>query len=241
MLTATGTIPNSYMSLLMHSTVTARRAAGLALVACAALVGSRLVDAPAAAAASKLAASCLFIAVALLSDARQSRYGRIILAGLVCSWFGDMFLLVDRPGFFMAGLVSFLLAHVAYIFAFSTYGQNERWMLAALLPVAIASLVVTIWLGDYLADDMVVPVRVYTFVISLMVIAAFGARGAGGPLLIPVGATLFYLSDLSVASLQFTDPGFPNYVWGLPFYYTGQLALALSAAWVGKKGTRANE
>jgi uncharacterized membrane protein YhhN len=229
------------MSFLLHSTVTARRVAGLTLVACAVLVASRLVDASVAAAGSKLVASCLFLAVAVISGARKSRYGRIILVGLACSWFGDMFLLVERPGFFQAGLVSFLIAHVAYIPAFSTYGQNDRWMLAALLPVAAVSLAVTIWLGDYLPDDMVVPVRVYTFVISLMVIVAFGARGAGGPMLIPIGATLFYLSDLSVASLQFTDPAFPHYVWGLPFYYTGQLALALSVAWVGKKGTTAND
>ena len=90
------------------------------------------------------------------------------------------------------------------------------------------SVLVTVWLAPYLPEDMVVPVRTYTFVISLMVIMAFGARGAGSPALIPAGATLFYFSDLSVAAGQFVDPAFPNYVWGLPFYYTGQLLLALS-------------
>ena len=84
---------------------------------------------------------------------------------------------------------------------------------------------------------MLIPVRAYTFFISLMVITAFGVRGAGGPWLVPLGALLFYFSDLSVASLQFTDPPFPNYVWGLPFYYTGQLLLAMSVAFAGQRTT----
>jgi hypothetical protein len=72
-------------------------------------------------------------------------------------------------------------------------------------------------------------------VISLMVITAFGARGAGATVLIPLGATLFYFSDLSVASMQFTRQAFPSYIWGLPFYYTGQLMLAMSSAFVIKE------
>ena len=153
---------------------------------------------------------------------------RIVIAGLVLSWFGDMFLLGESQALFLAGLVSFLLAHVAYVIAFSFHGLNERWSIAALVPIAAVSILVSLWLTPHLPPEMVVPVRAYTFVISLMVITAFGARGAGGPALIPAGALLFYFSDLSVASMQFTEPQFPNYVWGLPFYYTGQLLLAMS-------------
>jgi len=139
-----------------------------------------------------------------------------------------MFLLGTSRQLFLAGLVSFLLAHIAYVIAFSIHGLNDKWSLTAFVPVAAISVFVTVWLTPYLPGDMIVPVRTYTFVISLMVIMAFGAKGAGGPLLIPAGATLFYFSDLSVAAGQFIEPTFPNYVWGLPFYYTGQLLLALS-------------
>jgi uncharacterized membrane protein YhhN len=148
--------------------------------------------------------------------------------GLTLSWLGDVFLLGSADALFLAGLASFLLAHVAFVVAFSIHGLNDRWMLAALLPVGISSVLATVWLTPYLPEGMLVPVRAYTFAISLMVVTAFGARGAGGPLIIPLGATLFYLSDLSVASLEFTDMAFPSYVWGLPFYYTGQLMLSLS-------------
>jgi uncharacterized membrane protein YhhN len=209
----------------------------LTLMACGVLIAAQSLGLPALAAPAKLIASCGFIAVALLSDARRSRYGRIILAGLVFSWFGDMFLLGDSEGLFLAGLVSFLVAHIAYILAFSTYGLSDRWCFAALLPVAVISMAVSIWLTPFVPDGMVVPVRLYTFAISLMVILAFGARGVGAPVLVPFGAALFYFSDLSVATLQFTSTAFPHYVWGLPFYYTGQLMLALSVSFVRKGDT----
>jgi len=200
----------------------------LSLAACAALVILQLNELKPAAAVAKLLASSSFLAVAMASGALRSNYGRILLGGLVFSWFGDMFLLGRGETLFLAGLVSFLLAHIAYVIAFSFHGLNDKWSIAAILPIAAISIAASIWLTPHLPESMVLPVRAYTLVISLMVITAFGARGAGGPLLIPAGAVLFYLSDLSVASLQFTSPEFPNYVWGLPFYYTGQLMLASS-------------
>ena len=76
------------------------------------------------------------------------------------------------------------------------------------------ALLVSAWLAPYLPPDMVWPVRAYTIVISLMVVMAFGTLGAGATPLIVAGASLFYLSDLSVAAMRFTDPLFPTYVLG---------------------------
>ena len=201
---------------------------GTLVIACVLLVIFQLTETPIGAVASKLVASTAFLGVAVLSGALRSRYGQVLFAGLVLSWFGDIFLLGTSRQLFLAGLVSFLPAHIAYVIAFSIHGLNDKWSLTAFIPVAAISVFVTAWLTPYLPGDTIVPVRTYTFVISLMVIMAFGAKGAGGPLLIPAGATLFYFSDLSVAAGQFIEPAFPNYVWGLPFYYTGQLLLALS-------------
>ena len=213
-----------------------RLPAAVVLLATTALVMLRMLGLIAVAGAAKLVASCAFLVVASTSGAFDSRYGRIVFAGLVCSWFGDIFLLGEGKAFFLAGLASFLLAHLAYVVAFSIYGLNDKWTLGAFLPVAIIALVVSLWLTPHVPAEMLVPVRVYTFVISLMVILAFGVKGAGGPTIVPVGALLFYLSDLSVASLQFAEQSFPHYIWGLPFYYTGQLLLALSVAYA-RKGT----
>jgi len=204
-------------------------------IACLLLVVSRLIDIRIGIIASKFVASTAFLAIAILSGAFRSGYGRILFTGLVFSWFGDMFLLGTTRQFFLAGLVIFLLGHLAYVVAFFVHGLNARWSIAAFVPVTAISVLVAVWLAPYLPADMTVPVLTYTFVISLMVIAAFGTKGTGGPLLIPAGATLFYFSDLSVAAGQFVEPAFPNYVWGLPFYYAGQLLLALSPSYTRKR------
>ena len=113
-----------------------------------------------------------------------------------------------------------------------TLGVDRRWSLSAAAPlIAIAALVLA-WLTPGLPEGLVWPVRVYTAVISLMVITAFGTLGAGATPLIVVGAVLFFLSDLSVAAMRFTEPPFATYVFGLPLYYAAQLCLALSVATV---------
>ena len=199
-------------------------------LACFALVAGLLFEMPALAVLAKLLASSAFIAVALTAGALESRYGRVLLAGLVLSWFGDAFLISESQRWFLLGLVSFLLAHVAYVIAFAVSGVDRRWALSALVPVAVIAVLVSLWLTPYLPADMVWPVRAYTIVISLMVVMAFGTLGAGATPLIVAGACLFYLSDLSVAAMRFTDPLFPTYALGLPLYYAGQLCLALSVA-----------
>jgi uncharacterized membrane protein YhhN len=208
---------------------------GLAAIACLALVVTNLLDIRAATIPAKLLASTAFLAIAIVAGALNSRYGRIVFVGLVLSWFGDAFLLGTTDKMFLFGLATFLLAHVAYIVAFVARGINTRWTLAAAVPIALVSIGAMIWLAPSVSAEMLIPVRVYSLVISLMVITAFGTRGYGGPALIPFGALLFYFSDLSVAVNQFMQPAFPHYAWGLPFYYTGQIMLALSTASGSKK------
>ena len=72
--------------------------------------------------------------------------------------------------------------------------------------------------------------RIYTAAITLMVITAFGARGAGAPSLLVVGALAFFVSDLSVAMQRLVETDFPTFAWGLPLYYAGQTCIALGAA-----------
>jgi len=184
--------------------------------------------------ASKMTASSAFVALALTSGALTTRYGQVVLIALALSWGGDLLLAGRSEQMFLIGLVSFLLAHVAYIIAFTLRGLDRKYAMIAFLPIALVSIQVSLWLAPYLPPEMVIPVRAYTVVISLMVIAAFGARGAGAPLLVPVGAMLFYFSDLSVATGQFVQTDFPNYVWGLPFYFAGQTLLALSVRTDGR-------
>jgi uncharacterized membrane protein YhhN len=202
----------------------------LTLVACLSLIVCQLFDFRLTAIASKVIASCGFLAVAVTAGAFRSWYGKIMFAGLLLSAFGDVFLLGETQQLFFIGLLSFLIAHVIYVGAFLKLGVNIRWFLAAAVPVVLVSLGVSMWLTPHIAPYFLTPVRIYTVVISIMLIAAISTRGAGAPLLIPIGALLFYVSDLSVAAGKFVAPDFPNYVWGLPLYYTGQILLALSVA-----------
>ena len=201
----------------------------LTLGACALLVTARLLDVYPLQVIAKLTASTAFVLIAWRVGASEHRVGRWMLVALLLSWLGDMLLLGTTSGLFMAGLVSFLLAHVAYAAAFTMDGFDRRWLLMAAIPVLIVSTLASLWLAPHLPPGMIIPVRAYTVVISAMVIMAFATRGAGATVLIPFGALLFYFSDLSVAAGQFVQTEFPNYIWGLPFYYLGQVLLALSS------------
>jgi len=197
-------------------------------VCCLVLVESLLAQMPQIAAVAKIAASSGFLALAYFSGALKSAYGRLLLLGLALSFLGDAFLIGDSRQAFLAGLAAFLLAHVAYIVAFAVKGVSFRWMGFSALPVIACAIGVSLWLAPHTPPELSLPVHLYTAVISGMLIAAIGTRGKGGPVLIVVGALLFFLSDLSVASLRLVQTDFPHYVWGLPFYYAGQLCLALS-------------
>ena len=202
----------------------------LAGVACIALVALLFADMPAPAAVMKFIASSAFVALAIRGGALASVYGRLILAGLALSWCGDMFLIGPSGTAFLAGLVAFLLAHVAYVAAFVRHGYERRWIWVAMVPVTAIAIGVFVWLQPYTPPDLLNPVRAYVAVISLMLIFAIGTQGRGGSPLIVAGAALFFLSDLSVASLRLVQTQYPTYIIGLPLYYAGQVCLALSSS-----------
>ena len=199
-------------------------------LSCFVLVEALLADMPIVAGVAKVVASCGFLAVAVLSGALRSTYGKVLLGGLALSFLGDAFLIGETQEAFLAGLSAFLLAHLAYVTAFVINGVSWRWVGIAAIPVTGIALAVAHWLSPHIAPYLVLPVRLYIIVISAMVIAAFGTRGKGGPALILAGALLFFLSDLSVAALRLVQTDFPNYIWGLPLYYAGQLCLAASVS-----------
>ena len=182
------------------------------------------------AASAKFLASCGFLATAVSVGALRHGFGRIIFAGLLLSMSGDMFLIGQTQRHFLFGLVSFLLAHIAYVTAFITFGQNRKWVMAAAGPIIVIAVLVLFWLGPHVPAELAMPVRLYTAVISLMVITALGARGAGASRLIVAGALMFFVSDLSVAMQRIIETDFPTFVWGLPLYYAAQLCFAAGAS-----------
>jgi len=207
-----------------------RTLSAVVAIACLAFVALLFLDFRVPAAGAKLVASSAYIGVAIVSGAWQSTFGRLLLVGLALSWCGDMFLIGASRTAFLSGLIAFLLAHVAYTTAFVRHGYDRTWTIAAAVPVTILAIVVFVWLQQYIPAELDIPVRAYIAVISVMVIFAFGTRGAGGTKLILAGALLFSLSDISVAALRLAQTEWPTYILGLPFYYGGQLCLALSVS-----------
>lgn len=67
----------------------------------------------------------LLIAAAALAPSADPRYRALIVAGLVCSLSGDVFLMLPNDRF-IAGLVSFLAAHVFYSIAFAANASSMR-------------------------------------------------------------------------------------------------------------------
>ena len=176
----------------------------------------------------KMTASTGFIAIALSVGGLSNTYGRIVLVALVFSWAGDLLLtFASRPAF-LGGLITFLLAQVAYSAAFGVLGVDAAIAVAAAIVMTNIGLFIWRWLGPNVGD-MTGPVVAYVVVITVMVVMALAAFGAGATVFIPIGAVLFYASDIAVARNQFVAPGVVNRMWGLPLYYLAQVLLASTA------------
>ena len=175
---------------------------------------------------AKPIASLGFLAAALAAGALDTAYGRWVMAALVLSFAGDVLLIPTARASFLAGLVSFLLGHLAFAGAFVVRGVAWPWVAAAALTVVPAAALALRWLGPHVEAGMRVPVRAYVGVISSMVLLAAGTWGADPRPAILAGALAFYASDLAVARQRFVARTFWNKSWGLPLYYGAQLLLA---------------
>ncbi len=205
-------------------------AAALCLVLCVLFMVLLYAEQPLLAGLAKVCASLAFIATAIFAGATRENWSRLILAGLVLSLVGDAALTGNSATAFLAGLFAFLLAHLAYLAAFGVHGVNLRWVLGAVVPLAVVSWFILQWLEPATPADLLLPVRAYILAIACMVAMAAGTRGAGGSVLILAGALMFMVSDLSVAAQRLLQVEAATWVWGLPLYYGGQVCLALSCS-----------
>jgi uncharacterized membrane protein YhhN len=186
---------------------------------------------------TKPLASAAFVLLAVvLADWQgdDNSYALYILVGLVFGAGGDVALMFTGQRAFLAGLVSFLIGHVAYVVACAAIVAPSAWpSLHAIAPV-VAALAVLVYLWPHLGS-MLVPVLAYVATIVLMVVGAIAVY-FGHPesfsdqqaILLLVGAVLFFVSDISVAKGRFVKALVRDRLWGLPAYYGGQLLIAWS-------------
>jgi len=176
---------------------------------------------------AKPLASTIFVGSALVAGALGSRYGQLVLLALALSWLGDVLLIPKRQVFFVAGLGSFLLAHLAFGGAFLLQPQEPLPLALAAVGMAVFGAGVLRWLWPHLAPKLRPAVAAYVAAISVMVSLAWGAVGALEAL-VAVAALAFAASDVLVARHRFVAPGAVNKVLGLPLYYAAQWIFAWS-------------
>ena len=163
-----------------------------------------------------------------------------LLMGLLLSLLGDVALLWPQQGF-LPGLVAFLLAHLAYLFAFTRGVRFGAWPLAfvayALLAAAVLSL---LWAG--VPATLRLPVLAYVLCLAAMAAQTASAwhaqraqgkaeaseeasarRRLGGAAL---GGALFLASDALLATNRFHSPVPLATLWILASYWAAQWLIA---------------
>jgi len=178
--------------------------------------------------------AALFLVLALVG--RFSSLPLIFFGlGILFSLAGDVFLMFsDR--WFIPGLVSFLLAHVAYIAGFNiplpVVSPTWALVVALVLAFSAARLLRPIVAGLAAKGErkLISPVIVYGMVITLMLLSAmltlFRLEWKATPAaLVSVGAMLFFYSDAILAWIKFVAPIKNGRMMNMITYHLGQIAL----------------
>jgi uncharacterized membrane protein YhhN len=161
----------------------------------------------------------------------ERTYTILIAVGLLCSLAGDILLMLPQDRF-LAGLASFLLAHIVYSGAFIIAAQRP-WTgtsLLTLIPLLAFGLVALLGLRPHL-DSSLVPVLCYMLVILFMAWRAIEyARQypEPGPVLAAAGAMVFVISDTALAYNRFARPFRTAQALVLGTYFAAQWLIALS-------------
>jgi uncharacterized membrane protein YhhN len=152
---------------------------------------------------------------------------RWLLVALLGSMAGDVFLMF--PGFFIPGLLAFLLAHLAYIALLRRdaplFASPRAWLGVggvALLVYAV------LWSGG-LPTGLRAPVAAYVLAIAAMAALAIGRaqRLGGAAWLVALGAGCFLFSDAALAVNRFVAPLPHAPVWVLGSYYAAQCLIVI--------------
>ncbi|WP_096667310.1 lysoplasmalogenase family protein [Polaromonas sp. AET17H-212] len=167
----------------------------------------------------------VFVAARAYSIRVLGRFDMYLLAGLAFSLAGDCFLMFQ--GFFIPGLLSFLVAHLFYIALFK---QGQAWFpsrraLAATLGIGALMYAV---LFNGLNPVLRFAVAAYVIVIALMAAQAIGRATVlrdKAALGVAIGAGFFMLSDALLATNKFAQPLPMAQLWVLGTYYIAQILI----------------
>jgi len=158
------------------------------------------------------------------------------LAALAFSLAGDVFLMVPK-NLFIAGLASFLLAHLAYVAAFNPTAPPLGGTLVGLVVVLAMGVPLFLRMARGMRvsgqRDMLVPVACYFAAIGAMVVSAIATAGrpdwdAAHAALAIAGAGLFMTSDSLIGWRRFVAPIHHGDLGVIVTYHLAQVALVLA-------------
>ncbi|MEW6184799.1 MAG: lysoplasmalogenase [Thermodesulfobacteriota bacterium] len=174
----------------------------------------------------------LIITLALTGMSRSRRlYGYTVLLGLLFSLAGDILLMLPSK-LFLQGLISFLIAHIFYILAFSR-GLRFRLKNSSWLPFLLFGFVVYGFMLPSLGE-MTLPVLAYMMIILVMGWRAYeqwSQRKSRGAWWAFIGAVLFIISDTALGINRFRLPFEGSTLAVLGTYFPAQWFIAMSVVW----------
>jgi uncharacterized membrane protein YhhN len=155
----------------------------------------------------------------------------IFLLGLVLGLCGDILLMLPKDIWFLAGLGSFLLGHVAYIIGFFSRGIVDPWWAAIMLLIPVVGIIILALrpIMKVTEKEMKASVLAYGIVIGTMLWSAIALffKSAWNPtaaILAVTGASLFVTSDTMLAVWKFMKKN--TEFWPMVTYHLAQMAIA---------------
>ena len=158
----------------------------------------------------------------------QQSYPYWIIAGLLLSLAGDIFLMLPKDRF-IPGLVSFLIAHLLYVTAFVSlggFGSNLLLLLIWSIPALMVYQLLAAHLGK-----LKLPVIFYMAAILIMAWQGTEAgllMGKNQGIFAIAGVTLFVISDSTLAINRFRQHFKSAQAVVLGTYFPAQLCIALT-------------
>lgn len=153
---------------------------------------------------------------------------RWVLAGLGLSLVGDVALMWPQEGF-LPGLVSFLLAHLAYLAAFTRVQRlGARWLPFAVYAGIAGLVLALLWPG--VPAGLRLPVVLYVLALASMAAQAAvlwrAAPADAAARRLALGGALFLASDALLATNRFAGPLPLASLWVLATYWSAQVCIA---------------
>ena len=202
----------------------------------------------------KMVCASMFVLVGAFSlkKSGSTPYAQFMLYGLICAWFGDLFLHIQgkaKPPCMVIGVLAFLSAHIMYLIAFSkelarVSPEAKMFTVGAVIFVAATLVIYTIviFLTKTPMNPALLGLYVYAIFLTFMCFTALRLSAfvyptsRFGALLLGTGAILFVFSDASLGILMFNNKlktNFPLKIFNIGTYFIGQLMLAATILTVG--------